>query len=77
MGARKISIQLFVPKFEVNECLKEIKECLDTGWSGLGYKTIEFENAWNQYTGFANSHFVNSATAGLHLAIKVLKMHYQ
>ncbi|WP_223811628.1 DegT/DnrJ/EryC1/StrS family aminotransferase [Bacillus wiedmannii] len=77
MGARKISIQLFVPKFEVNECLKEIKECLDTGWSGLGYKTIEFENAWNQYTGFPNSHFVNSATAGLHLAVKVLKMHYQ
>ncbi|PEF32689.1 DegT/DnrJ/EryC1/StrS family aminotransferase [Bacillus wiedmannii] len=72
-----MSIQLFVPKFEVNECLEEIKKCLDAGWSGLGYKTIEFENAWNEYTGFSNSHFVNSATSGLHLAVKVLKMHYQ
>ncbi|MCQ6530781.1 DegT/DnrJ/EryC1/StrS family aminotransferase [Bacillus mycoides] len=72
-----MSIQLFVPKFEINECLEEIKKCLDAGWSGLGYKTIEFENAWNEYTGFPNSHFVNSATSGLHLAVKVLKMHYQ
>ncbi|HDR4949051.1 TPA: DegT/DnrJ/EryC1/StrS family aminotransferase [Bacillus cereus] len=72
-----MSIQLFVPKFEINECLEEIKECLEKGWSGLGYKTIEFENAWNKYTGFSNSHFVNSATAGLHLAIKVLKTHYR
>lgn len=72
-----MSIQLFVPKFEVNECLEEIKECLERGWSGLGYKTIEFEKAWNNYTGFSNSHFVNSATTGLHLAVKVLKIHYQ
>ncbi|MGE6964114.1 DegT/DnrJ/EryC1/StrS family aminotransferase [Bacillus thuringiensis] len=72
-----MSIQLFVPKFEIDECLEEIKECLERGWSGLGYKTIEFENAWNKYTGFSNSHFVNSATAGLHLAIKVLKIHYK
>ncbi|MDP1459805.1 DegT/DnrJ/EryC1/StrS family aminotransferase [Bacillus wiedmannii] len=72
-----MSIQLFVPKFEVAECLKEIQDCLEKGWSGLGYKTIEFEKAWNEYTGFSNSHFINSATAGLHLAIKVLKMQYQ
>lgn len=72
-----MSIQLFTPKFEVAECLEEIKTCLEKGWSGIGYKTIEFENAWNKYTGFPNSHFVNSATAGLHLAVKVLKTFYQ
>lgn len=72
-----MSIQLFTPKFEVAECLEEIKECLEKGWSGIGYKTIEFENAWNKYTGFSNSHFVNSATSGLHLAVKVLKIFYQ
>ncbi|CUB51785.1 UDP-4-amino-4-deoxy-L-arabinose--oxoglutarate aminotransferase [Bacillus subtilis] len=72
-----MAIQLFVPKFEVAECLEEIKECLEKGWTGLGYKTLEFEKAWKQYTGFSNSHFVNSATAGLHLAVKVLKMHHK
>lgn len=72
-----MSIQLFVPKFEVLECLEAIQDCLEKGWSGLGYKTIEFEKAWNEYTGFSNSHFINSATAGLHLAVKVLKMQYK
>ncbi|WP_410991006.1 DegT/DnrJ/EryC1/StrS family aminotransferase [Bacillus cereus] len=72
-----MSIQLFVPKFEVSECLEEIRECLERGWSGLGYKTLEFEEAWNNYTDFSNSHFVNSATTGLHLAVKVLKMYHQ
>ncbi|WP_144519511.1 DegT/DnrJ/EryC1/StrS family aminotransferase [Bacillus thuringiensis] len=72
-----MSIQLFVPKFEINECLEEIKECLEKGWTGIGFKTIEFENNWNKYTGFSHSHFVNSATTGLHLAVKVLKMFYQ
>ncbi|PKJ52080.1 DegT/DnrJ/EryC1/StrS family aminotransferase [Bacillus sp. SN10] len=72
-----MSIQLFVPKFEISECLKEIEQCLEKGWTGLGYKTLEFENAWNEYTGFSNSHFINSATSGLHLAVKVLKMHYK
>lgn len=72
-----MSIQLFVPKFEISECLKEIEQCLEKGWTGLGYKTLEFENAWNEYTGFLNSHFINSATSGLHLAVKVLKMHYK
>ncbi|PEO39939.1 DegT/DnrJ/EryC1/StrS family aminotransferase [Bacillus wiedmannii] len=70
-------IQLFVPKFETTECLEEIKQCLEKGWTGLGGKTVEFENAWNEYAGFANSHFINSATAGLHLAVKVLKTHYK
>ncbi|TKH10400.1 DegT/DnrJ/EryC1/StrS family aminotransferase [Bacillus wiedmannii] len=70
-------IQLFVPKFEVSECLQEIKQCLENGWTGLGYKTVELESAWNEYTGFPKSHFINSATAGLHLAVKVLKKCYK
>ncbi|PEQ09066.1 DegT/DnrJ/EryC1/StrS family aminotransferase [Bacillus toyonensis] len=72
-----MSIQLFVPKFEVSECLEEIKQCLEKGWTGLGYKTIEFEEAWKKYTGFSHAHFLNSATVGLHLAIKILKMHHK
>ena len=67
------NIQVLKPKFRVDECLSEIKECLDLGWTGMGYKTIEFENQWKSYTGLNNAHFLNSASAGLHLAVKILK----
>ena len=66
-------IQLFVPTFRIDECLSEIRECLEKGWTGLGYKTIAFEDAWKTYSGLPNAHFLNSATAGLHLAVEVLK----
>ncbi len=66
-------IQLFVPHFRIEECLSEIRECLERGWTGLGYKTVEFEAAWKAYTGLPYTHFINSATAGLHLAVALLK----
>jgi dTDP-4-dehydrorhamnose reductase len=66
-------IQLFVPTFRIDECLTEIRECLEKGWTGLGYKTIAFEEAWKLYTGLPHAHFLNSATVGLHLAVEVLK----
>jgi dTDP-4-amino-4,6-dideoxygalactose transaminase len=69
--ARKI--QLFVPTFRIEETLAEIRTCLERGWTGLGYKTEEFEKAWCEYTGFPHAHFLNSATAGLHLAVELLK----
>ena len=59
-----MSIQLFVPKFRVEECLNGIRECLETGWTGLGFKTVEIEKAWCEYTGHAHAHFLNSNTAG-------------
>lgn len=68
-----VPVQLFVPTFRVDECLAEIRECLEKGWTGLGYKTVAFEQAWKQYTGLPNAHFLNSATVGLHLAVEVLK----
>ena len=68
-----MSTQLFVPTYRVDECLNEIRECLEVGWTGLGYKTVEFEDAWKRHTGFSYAHFLNSATAGLHLAVKILK----
>lgn len=67
------AIQLFVPKFRIDETLDGIRECLEKGWTGLGFKTVEFEQRWNEYTGLAHSHFLSSATAGLHLAIRVFK----
>ena len=67
------NINLFVPKFRKEEILEHISECLDKGWTGLGYKTIEIENKWKEYTGLKNAHFINSNTSGLHLALKILK----
>lgn len=69
-------IQLFVPTFQIEETLAEIRECLEKGWTGLGYKTLQFEDAWRRYTGLPYAHFLNSATAGLHLAIRLLKERY-
>ncbi|MBI3798048.1 MAG: DegT/DnrJ/EryC1/StrS family aminotransferase [Deltaproteobacteria bacterium] len=66
-------IQLFVPTFRVEETLSEIRECLEKGWTGLGFKTVAFEEAWRRYTGLPHAHFLNSATAGLHLAVRLLK----
>ncbi|MEI7028201.1 DegT/DnrJ/EryC1/StrS family aminotransferase [Paenibacillus sp. y28] len=69
-----MSIQLFTPTFRIEECLDEIRECLEKGWTGLGYKTTAFEEKWKEYTGLTNAHFLNSATVGLSLALKILKM---
>lgn len=74
---RMENIQLFKAKYEVEECLKEIRECLEIGWTGLGYKTVEFENAWKKYTGLPYAHYLNSSTIGLYMAVDILKEKYQ
>ena len=68
-----MTTQLFVPKFRVEECLEHVRECLEKGWTGMGFKTVEIEDEWKRYTGLSNAHFLSSATAGLHLAFEVLK----
>ena len=68
------AIQVLQPKFRKQEILSQIEECLDKGWTGLGYKTVELEEHWKQYTHFNNAHFLNSNTVGLHLAIRILKL---
>lgn len=68
-----MSIQVLKPKFHVEECLEQVRECLEKGWTGLGFKTVEFEEKWKEYTGHTNAHYLNSATVGLHLAVEILK----
>lgn len=68
-----MATQLFIPKFRVDECLEHVKECLEKGWTGMGFKTVEIEEKWKEYTGLPHAHFLSSATAGLHLAFEVLK----
>ena len=58
-----MTIQVLKPKYHVEECLEEIRECLEKGWTGLGFKTVAFEEKWKEYTGHKHAHFLNSATS--------------
>ena len=71
-----MSIQVLKPKFHVDECLDSIRECLEIGWTGMGFKTAQFEEEWKKYTGHEYAYFINSDTVGLHLAVNILKSTY-
>ncbi len=68
-----MAIQVFKPKYRTEEVLEEIKECLEIGWTGMGFKTEKLEEEWKNYTNFPNAHFVASNTVGLQIALKVFK----
>ena len=55
-----------------NEEAKAVEEVLKSGWIGLGPKTKEFEEKFAQYVGAEYAVSVNSCTAALHLALKVM-----
>ena len=69
------TIQVLKPKFHIDECLEQVRECLEKGWTGSGFKTAELETKWKEYTGHENACFLNSNTSGLHLAVNILKRH--
>ena len=71
-----MSIQVLKPKFHIDECLAQVRECLEKGWTGSGFKTAEFEQKWKEYTGHKNACYLNSNTSGLHLAVNILKRRY-
>lgn len=56
------------------EELKEVADTLKSGWWGTGPKTEKFEKVFANYIGASHALGVNSATAGLHLAIKSLDL---
>ena len=60
----------------VEECLDSIRECLEIGWTGSGYKTTQFEEAWSTYNEIDETIFVASNTAGIDLTIRGMKIHY-
>jgi len=64
-------MQLFLPKYEIDECLEAIRGILSSGWTGYGPKCREFENEWSEFVGTPYSHYVNSATAALHIALRL------
>ena len=67
------SIQLFTPVFDVEACLAEIRVCLERGWTGIGFKTVEFEQQFGAYIGQPFCHFLNSNTNGMHLLLEMLR----
>ena len=64
-------LQLFRPKYEVEECVTEIRKILESGWTGTGPRCAELEKKWCEKTGAANSLYVSSATAALHIAVRL------
>ena len=68
-----MGIQLFKASFDVEACLAQVRECLEKGWTGMGFKTVELEDAWKKYTGHKYAYYLNSNTAGLYMAVDTLK----
>jgi len=54
------------------EEIREVEETLKSGWLTTGPRTAQFEREFEQYVGAPHALAVNSATAGLHLALVAL-----
>lgn len=67
-------MQLFRPVYRTEEIIQEIRKVLETGWTGTGPHCKAFEEEWNEFIGCKYSHFVNSCTAALHLAVRLLDL---
>jgi dTDP-4-amino-4,6-dideoxygalactose transaminase len=52
--------------------IKEVVAALRSGWWGTGPRVERFEEEFKRYIGCQHALAVNSCTAGLHLALKVL-----
>jgi len=66
-------IPVFRPCYDEEEAIA-VQAVLKSGWAGLGPKTKEFEERFAQYIGVKYAVAVNSATAALHLALKVIEI---
>ncbi|MCK4351979.1 DegT/DnrJ/EryC1/StrS family aminotransferase [candidate division WOR-3 bacterium] len=63
-------IPVFRPSMGDEE-IREVGKVIKSGWIGLGPKTKEFEEKFAEYVGSKYAVGTNSATAALHLALKV------
>jgi len=67
----KENIPVFKPSMGDDEC-EIVNEVIRSGWIGPGPKTKQFEEDFKKYIGSKYAVSFNSATAALHLALKVL-----
>ncbi len=56
------------------EEIKEVEDTLKSGWLTTGPRAARFEREFKEYVGAPHALAVNSATAGLHLALAALKI---
>jgi perosamine synthetase len=66
-------IQLFKPYMDEEE-IEAVAQVIRSGWLGLGPKTAEFERQLAQYIGVPYMAALNSATAALDLALRLLNV---
>ena len=63
-------IPVFKPCYDQGE-LEAVRKVFESGWIGLGPRTKEFEERFAEFMGVPHAVGVNSATAALHLALKL------
>ena len=68
-------IQLFKPYMDDRE-IEAVAEVIRSGWIGLGPRTAEFEKRFAEYIGVSRVVGLNSCTAALDLAIKLLGINH-
>ena len=70
---RNINIGLSIPNLNKKEIIKNLEECLESGWISTGGRFIpEFEEKVKKYMKTKYAAGVQSGTAGLHLSLQVL-----
>jgi dTDP-4-amino-4,6-dideoxygalactose transaminase len=62
-----------LPTIEEDE-INEVVDTMRSGWLTTGPKTAQFEAEFKEYVGASHALAVNSATAGLHLALAALRV---
>ena len=67
-----MNIRLFKPSLTEKE-LKNVQDAFDRSWIGLGPRVNEFEEKWAEHVGAKVAVGLNSATAALHLALRVFE----
>ncbi len=68
-------VPVFKPGYGA-EGLEALRQPFESGWIGLGPKTCEFEERFGAYVGARFAVGTNSATAALHLGLKVLNVEH-
>lgn len=66
-------IQVFKPSITEKE-IEAVIKVLKSGWLGLGPRTAEFEEKFAKYIGAPYAVGLNSGTAALHLALRLLEL---
>jgi len=68
-------IEVFKPYYD-NKEVEAVKKVIESGWVGLGPKVQEFEEKFAQFVGSKYCVGLNSCTAALDMALKLLDIHH-